>query len=571
MMWEMSKASSGRRARAEIAHCIAVAQRSLKVGKYADAIGPLSQAARLAPRDPVVLNDLGTAYLDAGRPADGVPWLQRSIALEPRVGYVHYNLAMALEQTGDDDSAILAYRRAVTLDPDRAMAHAMMADVLLRKGKRADATAAYWRASVAEPATVLAQLCRAVALDLENRTSEAEDELRQVIGLHPSNSMAHFLLGRLLAEAGRFDEAASSFERTIEIAPGEHRAYLGLANSRKFTEADRHWIAKVLSRVERKDGGRSSSVVSDRQQMEIHFALGKILDDLSEYADAMKHFTTANRIRRSLCPCDMKAVERDVFSMIARFTREFMSGYVQLGDEAPTPVLIVGMPRSGTTLLERIISSHPKVRGCGELDFWTERGPACAGADAEKLAEVAEQLRRDYLRELRGTSDSLRATDKVPFNFFWVGLIHLLFPNARFIHCRRSPIDTCLSIYRTSFTTDSWGFASDLGDLAWYYRLYLRIMDHWRMVIPSDRLLDVDYEDVVDDIETAARRLIAFCDLEWDAACLRPEQNRDSVRTASKWQARQPVYRSAVERWRRYEPWIGDLRELLPPSSGLDS
>jgi Flp pilus assembly protein TadD len=128
-MWEMSKASSGRRARAEIAHCIAVAQRSLKVGKYADAIGPLSQAARLAPRDPVVLNDLGTAYLDAGRPADGVPWLQRSIALEPRVGYVHYNLAMALEQTGDDDSAILAYRRAVTLDPDRAMAHAMMADV----------------------------------------------------------------------------------------------------------------------------------------------------------------------------------------------------------------------------------------------------------------------------------------------------------------------------------------------------------------------------------------------------------------------------------------------------------
>jgi hypothetical protein len=151
----------------------------------------------------------------------------------------------------------------------------------------------------------------------------------------------------------------------------------------------------------------------------------------------------------------------------------------------------------------------------------------------------------------------------MPFNFLWIGLVRLLFPNARFIHCRRNPIDTCLSIYSTQFT-QSWGYASDRGDLAFYYRQYLRLMEHWRAVLPSDRLLDVDYEDATAAPEETARRLIAFCGLEWDPACLQPERNPDAVKTASTWQARQPIYRTSVERWRNYEPWIGELRLLLP-------
>jgi hypothetical protein len=176
---------------------------------------------------------------------------------------------------------------------------------------------------------------------------------------------------------------------------------------------------------------------------------------------------------------------------------------------------------------------------------------------------VAEKLRSDYVNLTRhGAGDVLRATDKMPFNFLWVGLVHLLFPNARFVHVRRNAVDTCLSIYTTPFRVN-WGFASAHAHLVSYYRTYRRLMDHWRLVIPRDRLLEVDYESVVADPETAARRLVSFVGLEWDAACLRPEQNQDAVMTASVWQARQPVYRGSVERWRRYEPWIGELRELL--------
>jgi hypothetical protein len=154
-------------------------------------------------------------------------------------------------------------------------------------------------------------------------------------------------------------------------------------------------------------------------------------------------------------------------------------------------------------------------------------------------------------------------TDKMPFNFLWVGLVHALLPKARIVHCRRNPVDTCLSIYSTYFA-EHWGFASDRGDLAAYYRQYVRLTDHWRTVLPADRMIDVDYELAIAAPEETARRLIAFCGLEWDPACLRPERNTDAVQTASRWQARQPIYRTSVERWRNYEPWLGELGTLLP-------
>jgi hypothetical protein len=233
-----------------------------------------------------------------------------------------------------------------------------------------------------------------------------------------------------------------------------------------------------------------------------------------------------------------------------------------MGCEDETPVLIVGLPRSGTTLLERVVSSHQGVVGCGELDFWSEHGPVWSNASTDRLAKVAAPLRESYLRVLRERApNALRATDKMPFNFFWVGLVHLLLPKARFVFSLRNPVDTCLSIYTTPLRA-SLGFPSSLGDLAWYYRLHLRLLDHWRAVLPPDRWLDVHYEGVVTELDKTARRLIAFCGLEWDPACLRPEDNPDEVRTASSWQARQPIYRSSLERWRRYEPWLSELRAL---------
>ncbi len=224
--------------------------------------------------------------------------------------------------------------------------------------------------------------------------------------------------------------------------------------------------------------------------------------------------------------------------LVTRFTREFFASHAGMAHGDATPVFILGMPRSGTTLTERIVTSHPDVGGGGELSFWNARGAAWENAGIQELEKEAALLRGDYLRLLRGIApDALRVTDKMPFNFLYIGLVHLLLPNARFIHCRRDPVDTCLSIHFTQFARN-WEYSSDLGDLALYYRQYLRLMEHWRAVLPADRLLEIDYEETTSAPEATARRLIAFCGLEWDPACAKPERNSRPVLTASVWQVR---------------------------------
>jgi hypothetical protein len=269
-------------------------------------------------------------------------------------------------------------------------------------------------------------------------------------------------------------------------------------------------------------------------------------------------------------------------------------------------VLIIGMPRSGTTLVEQILSSHPSVAAGGELSFWSERvrqwlarsaetgGPAGPALSAEQIrppypslaagrdvgvrdggssdwlptrfgqveADALAQAAEDYLAALRAIGpDALRVTDKAPTNFERLGPILLAVPKARVIHCRRHPVDTCLSIFFTSLKSR---LAWNRGDLVFQYRQYERLMEHWRSALPANRFTEVEYATLIADREAETRRLVAFCGLEWNNACLAPERNARVVTTASVWQARQPVYKTSLQRWRRYEPWLGELRELLP-------
>jgi tetratricopeptide (TPR) repeat protein len=395
------------------------------------------------------------------------------------------------------------------------------------------------------------------------RASEAEAQLGALIARDASNSEAHLVLANLLSEEGRLDEAATHFERSLALAPWQTTAYQGLVSSRRLGESDRPLTARIVARLEGGD-------LAPRQRMMLHFAAGKGLDDLKDYAGAMAQFDAANAIRHTLAPFDRRQCAARVDRLIARFTREFFAANAGLGAGDETPLLVLGMPRSGTTLIERIVSSHPRVSGGGELVYWDAHAPALMDAPLEELAGASAEIRAGYLSVLRAVgpdaAGALRVTDKMPFNFQWVGLVHLFFPKARLVHCVRDPIDTCLSVYMTYFAKD-WGFASTRGDLVFYYRQYRRLMDHWRSVLPADRLLEVGYEEATAAPEETARQLIAFAGLEWDAACLAPERNRDAVRTANKWEARQPVYRSSVERWRKYEAWLGELGELARSST----
>jgi tetratricopeptide (TPR) repeat protein len=562
----MTKGSKGRRGRAEAARHAEAAERFLKVGKSGEALRSLQAAVRLVPDDADILARFGYSLLLTRNLRQAVEVLRRAIALRPDAAEVHEHLGVALQLIGDDESAIASYREAVRLSPDLGRAQGQLGELLFAKGRRSEAATALGRASAIEPGTPRARYLGALAHFAMDRLGEAEEELRQALALDPSNDKALQLLGLILQLAGQAKESEALFERAIQVDPLSANAYNGLVTSRKFTETDRPWIERILSQLESTDWQRKFAPVEvERRRMTLHFAAGKVMDDLGDYAAAMKQFDAANRIRRGLVPFNREAVERRVDRFIKRFTPEHLANRATIGNDDRTPILIVGLPRSGTSLLERIVSSHPEVRGRGELDFWNECGPRWADAEPVALAKVADQLRGDYLRLLRGGApDTIRATDKMPFNFYWVGLVHLLFPNAIILHCRRNPADACLSIYMTLFAV-VWDFQSSMADLSTYHRLYSRLMDHWRAVIPSNRLMDVDYEDIVGEPEKTARSVIEFCGLDWNPACLHPEKNRQAVATASHWQARQPIYRSSVERWRHYEPWIGELRELIGP------
>jgi len=547
------------------ANALRIAHRLLDARRYADAIAPLKEAALFAPNDPAILRQLGVACRLAQRLPEAIGWLRRSIELEPTAPRVHFELGLALALAGKEDGALAALRTATALDPELAEAHGKAANILRRRNRLEDAASSYEQAFNASPASVYGLLCKGLALGTVGRGIEAEAHLKEVVARPPANASdeywrveAECTRGHLLSEAGRFGEAGAAFERSIELAPWQATtAHLGLVRSKKIAEDDRPIVERVVKRL----GGTD---LTERERMILHFAAGKAFDDLRDYGAAMEHFDAANRIRHKIAPFDRNEFAGGVEGLVARFTRDFFAGNAALGRDDETPVLVLGMPRSGTTLIERIISSHPQVGGSGERSFWNENAPAWINAATQKLAAGAEGLRGGYVRLLRGIAPyALRVTDKMPFNFLWVGLVHVLLPKARIVHCRRNPVDTCLSIYSTCFARH-WDFASDRGDLAAFYRQYVRLMDHWRTVLPADRMIDVDYEQAVAAPEETARRLIAFCGLEWDSACLSPDRNADGVRTASRWQARQPIYRTSVERWRNYEPWLGELQGLLP-------
>ena len=536
---------------------LARAVQLLKAGRPGDAIATLGEAATLQPTNPTVQHDLGLSCLEVGHLPEAIAAFQRAVASNPRYADAYFRLGIALERLGDVRAAVVAYDRATQLLPSLTEAWYRAGALVFTLGYRKEAIGCFRRAASTGPKTSFGRLGKARALLAEDREAEAERVLRQALALDPANAMAHDLLGNLLADSGRFDEARDCFARAIANAPLMAGSYYDLVRCRPVTTAD----VDLLSRMR---AALATPSLEVEQRMRVHLALGKAADDLGDHALAMQQFDAADAVRRSFMSFEPAEFDAQIGRIIASFGPEPIARAPALGSDDATPVLIVGMPRSGTTLTEQIVSSHPGVDAGGELNFWNERGAAWmqagpAGTEASFLARAAA----DYLGLLRAIGPkAARVTDKMPFNFLWAGLIHLALPRATIIHCRRSAIDTALSIHQTLFNP---GLAFPTGgvELVDYFRSYWRLADHWRLILPPDRFIEVDYEDLTSAPEPVIRRIIAACGLAWDDACLRPELNPRLVKTPSKWQARQPIYRDAVRRWPRYEPWLGPLGALL--------
>ncbi len=493
--------------------------------------------------------------------------LKVAVNLEPNSPGHRYNLSLALIQCGQSDEAYQVLRDLVARSPEFALGHVCLGDQLLIRGAHREAEVAARKAVAADPTCAEAHILLARSLtegvgysSSVSAERDAEQHLRKALISNPHSIVAHALLGISLQQQGKFESAISEFELSLRLDPRQGSVYYGIAGCRKYKEND-HGLRVRLEHV------LESGDLATIERANVHYALGKVLEDLGEYEGALKEFDAGNLImfelKSPVNPFNRDLIDRYVGEVIGTFDTSFFERQRSTGSKSEVPLIVLGMMRSGTSLVEQILSTHPLVAGGGELAFWPQNiGKGLMTGEAKFDESEAKELEWRYLDLLAEIGpNSQRVTDKMPQNTLYLGQIHATFPEARIIHCRRDPVDTCLSIYATAYGTSP-DFAHSRANIVTVYKQYLRLMAHWRSVIPPNNLLEVDYEELIEDRESVTRRMIDFVGLDWDDACLHHETNMRAVKTPSRWQVRQPIYRTSIARWKNYEPWLNEFAEL---------
>ncbi len=533
------------------------------------AIESFETALRIDANDPGFHNNLGVVLEAMGRLDDAVPCFRRSLELAPDQAEVCNNLGAALHAQGAYEESERQLLAAADINPALANVQFNLSRLYVDQGKLDAAVGAARRAIELNPRYPECFIALATAQRAMGELEESLSSLRAAVALNPTHAMALNDMGVCLLTLGRFEEADASFRRALHSAPRLAIAHENVARTRRYQESDRAKIDYVESLA-------SQHNQSDEGQAHLHFALGKMLDDIGEYQRAMGHFVSGNALEHKRMHFDAAAgrsfVERSRAAIDAALIEEKRA----LGHPSDLPIFIVGMLRSGTTLVEQILASHPAVHALGELEYFRNASrdlpqgfggqpyPDCLSAlDAETVGVVANGY-LDWLRERIG--DARRFTDKNPLNFEHLGLIMMVFPNAHVIHCRRDPMDLCLSIYRQHFS-ERHDFAYSFADITEYHRQYEQLMAHWNDVFPG-RIHDVGYEDLVANLEAVSRGMIEHVGLEWDENCLEFHRTVRPVGTASHWQVRQPLYTRSVGHWRHYEPYLEELRAAIGDRQG---
>jgi tetratricopeptide (TPR) repeat protein len=530
------------------------AQRLL--GLLDEAMVSSRRAAALDPDSSVAHNNVGLIFAARRQREEAVASYRQALRLNPRYVDALNNLGNVLREFGARSEALSLYTQAAELDPKRAESHCNLGNILVELGRIEEGAECFRRALVLRPDWPLAHLSLATALRLQRRTADAQRSCRAALAIDPNYAEAVSLLGELRADLGHFSEAQELFQRAVAINPDFAFAFSAMAAYRKMTGGDAAWLEGAETLLAKRP------TLAD--EIGLRYALGKYFDDVGRYDEAFDHYRRANELsKRYGRGYDGARMARRVDEIVLRFDAAFVGRGQPQAASSQLPVFVVGMPRSGTSLTEQILASHPAVSGAGELTFWD------AAFDAHKKAELEgnggahlSKMTGDYLGFLTASSGGAqRVIDKMPANFLYLGLIHAACPRARIIHMQRHPIDTCLSIYFQHFFNMG-PYANDLDDLVHYYGEYRRVTDHWRAVLPATALLEIPYEGLIEDQEGWTRRMVEFIGLPWDPKCLDFHETERAITTASKWQVRQRMYAASAGRWRNYQKFLGPLLRL---------
>jgi tetratricopeptide (TPR) repeat protein len=458
---------------------------------------------------------------------------------------------------GHFKEAEIYFRRAVDVEPEFADAHSGLGYALQALGRFGQAEASIRRAIQYNPEDIGVQCSLGRALLLLGRSREAEACFLRVLEATPSQLDAVLGLGDIARFEGRFEEAEALYRQAFDSNPRLSGVWASLALLRKMSTTDGAWLKKAEE--------IAASGIATTEEVGLRFSIGKYWDDVGDFDHAFQSYQHANELLKTTArKYNRNARTAFVDDMVRVYSKETMHKARTGASASKRPIFVVGMPRSGTSLVEQIIASHPRVKGAGELGFWTEVLLEHVALIRQSL--LPEQIRKNAAEAYLGllaelSDDSLHVVDKAPVNSEYLGIIHSVFPSARVIYTGRDAIDTCLSCY-FQYLSPALSYTMDLSDLVHYYREHHRLMAHWRTVLAPGTLLDVPYEGLVADQEGWTRKILHFLDLDWDARCLEFHRTARQVTTSSSWQVRQKIYSSSVRRWRNYEKFVGPLLEL---------
>jgi len=533
----------------------------VELHRFEDAISCYQKAIAINPGFPMSHNNMGIALKALGRPQEAIAHHKQAIAIMPAYAEAHSSLGNALQALGRQEEALVHHKQALAIRPDYAEAHSNLGNTLKELGRADEAIGHYKQALAIQPNFAMAHYNFGIVLDELGRPEEAVSRYEQAIAINPDYAEAHHNLANTLDELGRKEDAVKHYEKALAIKPDYAEAHRNLTR----LEPDPNQVSAIEELL-------ANPLLSETDAIHCHFALGKIYRKLNNFDKAFEHYGKGNTLKRKAISYNSQNFSTYVDRLIDTYSEKYFQETSASGSESELPVFILGMPRSGTSLVEQIVSSHTRVHGAGELTSlarfeaslarqfesptsYPECMPQCYNSVALDFAE-------EYLKELRCHShDAVCITDKMPSNFIRIGLIKTLFPKARIIHCRRNALDTCTSNFLNYFATGN-EYSFDLGDLGKYYLDYEKLMAHWENLFSAE-ILTVQYEELVMHQERVSRQLVEYLGLEWDERCLDFHENKRAVHNFSSMDVRQPIYARSIDRWKHYEKQLGPLIALL--------